>query len=110
MKLRPIEPADAEAVTRLVRELGYDGTPEEVAARLRALAEPADLLLLAEVDGAVVGWIHVQMRRALTGPPFAEIEGLVVAASARRGGVGRELVSAAQDWARARGLAKLRVR
>jgi GNAT superfamily N-acetyltransferase len=42
--------------------------------------------------------------------PFAELAGLVVGDSARSRGIGALLLRAAEDWARNRGFARLRVR
>jgi GNAT superfamily N-acetyltransferase len=83
-----------------------------MAARFRDLAgDPDTAVLVAEgSDRAVAGWIHVCGRRSLESDPHAEIAGLVVDGARRRQGIGRRLVEAAEDWARGRGYARLRVR
>ena len=61
-------------------------------------------------DGRIAGWAHVVARNFLESEPYAELAGLVVAATARRSGVGRALVAAVEDWAKGRGFRELRVR
>ena len=111
MVVRPMTPRDAEAVARLSGQLGYPSSADDVERRFRALAGNPDLALLVaeDGDGGVIGWIHVGGRRFLTSDAFAQIDGLVVEASARRRGAGRALVRAAEEWARGRGYAVLRV-
>ena len=72
-----------------------------------AIGEPCST---TEVDGEVVGWVHVVESTSLQSGTLVEIRGLVVAASARRTGVGRALVAAAEAWAVRRGHEVLRVR
>jgi GNAT superfamily N-acetyltransferase len=49
-------------------------------------------------------------RRLLIDPPSAFVEGLVVGPPARRRGVGRALMAAAEGWARSRGAESIRLR
>jgi len=83
----------------------------EAARRLAAIAsDPAQIALVAEVDGEVVGWVHVVESTSLQSGALVEIRGLVVDAGARRSSVGRALVEAAEAWAAARGHEVIRVR
>ena len=109
--VRPMTPRDAEAVARLSGQLGYPSAADDVERRFRPLAEDSDVVLLVaeDGDGRVVGWIHVGGRRFLGSDTFAQIDGLVVEASARRRGAGRALVRAAEEWARGRGYSVLRL-
>jgi len=104
-------PEDVEAAARLSTELGYPATAEELAGRLADLSWREDhAVLVAELDGAVIGWIHVQESRLVVEPPRADITGLVVSRGVRRAGVGRALVEAAERWAAERGAERIRVR
>jgi N-acetylglutamate synthase-like GNAT family acetyltransferase len=104
--------SDAAEVARLATELGYATEAGVMTARLRALESRSDhAVLIAEGSGgAVVGWIHVGVAIHLESGESAEILGLVVDRSARRGGVGRRLIAAAQGWSRALGFERLVVR
>ena len=64
---RPATPADAAAIQRLNRDdLGYDHPLDAVVAALvDALASPRDLVMVAEVDGDVVGYVHAEEHRLL---------------------------------------------
>lgn len=108
MNIRHAIDSDAAALAALSTQLGYPARPEEAAERLSALG--AGALLVAEEDGAVLGWIHVCGIRFFQSPPFAEIVGLVVDETARGRGVGKLLVQAAAGWAAEQGYGKLRVR
>ena len=108
---RPARPLDAGELVGLVEELGYPAPPEGVQARLSSLLERADhAVFVADEEGELLGWIHVQEFHSLASEPAALVTGLVVDPAARRRGLGRRLISAAEVWARARGLASLRLR
>ena len=109
MNVREATAADAAALAALSTQLGYPAQPDEAAERLTALG-PEGAVLVAEADGAVLGWIHVCGIRFFQSPPFAEVGGLVVDEAARGKGVGKLLVEAGARWAAERGYRKLRVR
>ncbi|MBL9149779.1 MAG: GNAT family N-acetyltransferase [Phycisphaerae bacterium] len=115
LEVRVAMPADAAAVAALAAELGYPTEIDVMRGRLaRTAASPMREVALAERreggDVLPVGWIELEERENVTGGHVAEITGLVVAATARRSGVGRALIAYAESWARARGLTKIRVR
>ena len=58
----------------------------------------------------LLGRVHVEHRSSLELGDRAELMALVVDSSARRRGLGRELVASAETWALSRGLAALTVR
>jgi len=58
----------------------------------------------------LLGRVHVEHRSSLELGDRAELMALVVDSSARRRGLGRELVEYAEAWGRSRGLAFLTVR
>ncbi len=100
MIVRPACADDAEAIARLSAELGYAAAPEDTVSRLTALlADERQLVVVAEDDGNVVGWLQATAGLVLESGFRVEIVGLVVAAAARRRGVGRELVQRAETWA-----------
>lgn len=112
---RPATPIDAPGVAALAAELGYPTAEAEMRGRLeRTMASPTrEVAVVERVDGCVrtvLGWIELEERENITGGHVAEITGLVVAASARRTGVGRALIAYAESWAGSRGLKKIRVR
>ena len=110
--IRPMLAEDAAAVAALAGELGYPASAPDIERRYRAFERDPDarLLVAQGSDGVVVGWIHVQGLHFLESDARAEIEGLVVAAAARRTGIGQSLVRAAEEWAIGRGLRLIGVR
>jgi GNAT superfamily N-acetyltransferase len=83
----------------------------DLLARIRQIAaDPGRSVLVACLDGVVVGWIDLSIEYRLQSEPVALIGGLVVADAVRGQGIGRQLCQAAQDWARGRGMTRIRVR
>lgn len=79
MIIRQATASDAAALAALSTQLGYPTQPGEAAERLRTLGErPDHAVLVAEEEGAVLGWVHVCGMFFLESPPFAEVAGLVV--------------------------------
>jgi predicted N-acetyltransferase YhbS len=111
LQIRPIKSEDAEAAAALCAELGYPTDAATAQARIRQIAaDPHRAVLVACADDAVIGWIDLSIEYHLQSEPAALIGGLVVAESARNQGVGRQLCLAAESWARARGMTRIRVR
>lgn len=112
VRVRPAVAADAP---RLAALLGQLGTPCKIdAARGRlasAVASPSRAVLVAERRGEVVGYLELrQIPSLMLGEAEAELLSLVVDEAARRSGVGRALMAAAEEWTRARGCPLLRLR
>jgi GNAT superfamily N-acetyltransferase len=102
--------ADAERLGVLAGELGYPTTTEQMLKRLEAASvESRQRIFVAELD-SVVGWIHVALVLSLLSELSAEIRGLVVDELHQGAGIGSQLVTIAETWARERGCARIRVR
>ena len=98
---RPARTGDAAEIARLAGELGYPVDAATMAVRLGALlADPRRCVRVIDGRGRLAGWIVAERRVGLEADERVEITGLVVDGAARRGGVGRALVAAAEDWAR----------
>lgn len=111
LAIRPARPTDAGAIAALATQLGYPSSADEVGVRMQALeGSKSSALLVAELDGAVVGWVGVAEQLTVEGGTSAEITGLVVDEGHRGRGIGEILAAAAETWARARGVKRLRVR
>jgi (aminoalkyl)phosphonate N-acetyltransferase len=109
--IRPIREEDAAVAAALCTQLGYPMDAAAVLARMTQIAGDAHrAVLVACMDDVVVGWIDLSVEYHLQSEPAALIGGLVVAEAARGRGIGRQLCKAAEEWARAQGVARLRVR
>jgi len=118
--VRPAEPDDAGALTRLAAEvsgepeawlISSEGEWRSVADERRYLKAlrryPHAAVFVAErSDGAIVGRLSVARDTHPASAHVADL-GLMVAKDARRQGVGRALMEAAVDWARVAGIRKL---
>jgi aminoglycoside 6'-N-acetyltransferase I len=116
MIVRSVEPQDAESWLSLRCELWPDGSAaehrEEIARYFsgRFKREPWAVLLAENDRRQVVGLVELSLRpyaEGCTSTPVAYVEGWYVAAEARRSGVGRTLMNAAEDWGRSYGCREL---
>ncbi|MCR6482946.1 GNAT family N-acetyltransferase [Amycolatopsis sp. OK19-0408] len=104
--------ADAARLTGLLTQLGYPADVDTVTGRLAVvLASATQRVLVAATATGIAGYVGVERRSVmLHQDERAEITGLVVAATARRAGVGHALVRAAERWAAELGLRTVVVR
>lgn len=111
MHTRPARAADAPSIAALVRQLGYDAAPSDVADRLaRLLARSDHRFIVAEADGHLLGWVHVELSETVDAGTLAVIAGLVVDRAHRRQGIGAALMAEAEAWARQQGSPLMRLR
>lgn len=97
--------SDSEAVAQLVSELGYPTSPQQMRARLETILSDAGYsTLVAVVDARIAGFIGSVVRPSYEADGLhGQIMALVVAASHRRQGVGRELLRCAEESLARRG-------
>jgi N-acetylglutamate synthase-like GNAT family acetyltransferase len=103
LTIRDAEARDADAISALLGQLGYPATGEALPARLERLQIVGDRVVVADLDGAIVGLAQLHVSPTLEYErPAAKLAALVVDASHRGEGVGRALVEAMEAEARAR--------
>jgi GNAT superfamily N-acetyltransferase len=102
---------DSPALAMLSAQLGYPTTAEVVQARLpRYLEAKERRVIVAELDGQVVGWTSIEIVDHFYLEKFAEISGFVVEATHRGRGIGHALMAEAERWTSAQGLSILRLK
>jgi predicted N-acetyltransferase YhbS len=95
--IRPAEAGDAASLSALIGQLGYEAAPADVAERLAVMRAEGRLVLVAEIDGSVIGCLSTSVMRVLHRPaPVGRISMMVVDDGLRGKGIGAELVSAAE--------------
>lgn len=110
--IRRAQPSDAHALADLCAQLGYPTSAREAAERLTVLEQRDDTVVyVAEAEGGrVIGWVQVCLTELLIAARYAEIGGLVVDEQQRGKGVGQQLMTTAEEWARSRGCVEVRLR
>ncbi len=103
--IRVAEGEDAEAVIALWQECGLTRPWNDPAQDFaRAVGSESSTVLVAESDGGLMGSVMVG-----DDGHRGWVYYLAVAEGARRTGLGRKLMAAAEDWLRARGCPKIQL-
>jgi len=117
-RVRPAQLSDNHALAALRAQLWPDAEASEHLLELDAVLRtgmngtlPMAILVSQDESGALTGFLEVGLRSHADGcdaaRPVGFIEGWFVRESHRKRGVGRELMRAAEDWARAHGSREL---
>jgi len=113
--VRAALPADADALVELGRSvaaesglwLTYDRSRGDERRNVRSVRRnPNAAVFVAETEEGVVGRLSIGRNRDPLSPHVAEL-GLMVAAGARRRGIGSALIEEAVKWAQRAGIVKL---
>jgi len=107
--VREAIPADAQRITALAGQLGYEVPQAHVERQLRRMNDELTVFVAVVPRAGVVGWIGVGLHESITDSGRADIHGLVVEDEYRGNGIGRLLVDAAETWARRRNCTSMRL-
>ncbi len=102
--VRPYEERDRPAIAALLAALGWSAA--QVEGQLGALEAPDAVVLVAEAQGDVRGFVTVGLR---AWNRLAQLDGLAVSPAHRRAGLATLLLEAAERSARAAGMRGVRV-
>jgi GNAT superfamily N-acetyltransferase len=108
--IRPATADDAERIAGLFTDEGYPAGPSDIVARLERFASEFSRVLVADLDGEVLGFIAFHaLPRFEHGDRIVRILALVVDSGARERGVGHRLMDAAEAAAAELGAAFVEV-
>jgi aminoglycoside 6'-N-acetyltransferase I len=116
MRVRSVEARDLSAWIEMRCDLWPDEDAAELAAEAQKFARNGKALGLATVlvsegtNGELTGFVEIGLRDYVDGcesSPVPFIEGWYVVPEARRNGVGRALIAAAESWSIGRGYTEL---
>ena len=110
LRVRNADAVDGEAIASLLAALGYEVTADELADRIGRMSRTGEPVLVAKLGDSVAGCLTWHVVPVLHRPkPVGRITLLVVAEEARRKGIGRALVEAAEARLRQRGCGMIEV-
>jgi GNAT superfamily N-acetyltransferase len=103
--IRPPEPGDYDKIADLAEQLRYPSTGKQVQMRIAAMATSSQYAVyVAELPGGQIGgWIGLHVFRSVEQDSCAAISGLIIDQQLRSHGIGKELLVAAENWARIQG-------
>jgi predicted N-acetyltransferase YhbS len=108
--IRTVAPEDYKDIYALSLELGYSYPAEKVRDRIRHINENAkDIVLVAEVGGKAVGYIHASPYELMYQDPIMNVLGFVVTEEKRGAGIGHLLITEMERQAKERGFTGIRL-
>jgi GNAT superfamily N-acetyltransferase len=109
--IRQAAASDIPQLNELFRnDLGYkECSLQVVENQFAGLDHSREAVFVAECDGRIAGVIHVEKYNVLYFPPMANLLALAVASDFRRHGIGSELLTQAETWARQNGITCMRL-
>jgi GNAT superfamily N-acetyltransferase len=107
--IRDATPDDVPQMAVLMGELGYPTSATEMAHRFDVISKHPDYrTLLAEKDGVIVGLIGLARGHYYEhNGNYIRILAFIVSASCRGEGIGKQLLSSCEQWAKETGIAVL---
>lgn len=110
MNVRKADINDAPAICKICSDdLGYECSEELVLNRLKNLDAGREAVLVAEIEGSVAGFVHAEKYELLYFEPMINILGLAVSSERRRQGLGKALISGAENWGKELGINTVRL-
>lgn len=110
MNIRKAEINDSSVISKICTDdLGYKCTVELVSDCLKNIDGKRETVYVAEIDGTVVGYIHAEIYNTLYYESMINILGIAVSSDYRRQGIGRALLSRAEEWGEENGVKIVRL-
>lgn len=102
---------DLDRISSLAGQLGYPNTIEDMRARLTAILDsPNQVIFVIDLpEMKTAGYIHARETTSLETGDLVEVGGLVVDQLYRRQGLGKILLTAAEEWTISKGFRLIRL-
>ena len=98
--VRPVVGDDAADICELCcMDLGYQCDKFLVSERISQLEADREAVFVAELEGKVVGFIHIHVYNTLYFEAMTNILGIAVSSKFRKMGIGKALLERAEEWA-----------
>ena len=107
--IRQYEQSDINSVHQLMNELGYPMNVDDLIFNLNLIQQRNGRIIVAEANGNTVGCISILINAGLAEGLFGEIISLFVLKDFRGKGIGKKLVSHAENWLKPK-VKKIRIR
>lgn len=108
--IRNVKISDHKDIARICKnDLGYDADEMLVKSRIENLDSNREAVLVAVCNEKTVGFVHCEIYNTLYFETLVNIQGLAVSSEYRRMGFGRELMNSAEEWAKQKGINKIRL-
>lgn len=110
IEIREINISDADGIQSISREdLGYECSLSLVKEKIKSLNSNREKVFVACKRGIVAGYIHVEKYDTLYFETMCNVLGLAVKKEFQKNGIGKRLVTAAENWAKENGIKFMRV-
>lgn len=110
ISVRKASLSDAASICEISsRDLGYECDLALVKAKISMLNDERECVFVAEFEGVVAGYIHVEKYDVLYYETMANLLGLAVKDEFQKMGIGKALELASEDWAKSHGIKLMRV-
>ena len=97
---------DIDQIAALCVQLGYDYPADKIRKKFRKIRKSKDNEIFVACDsGKVIGWIHISIYNLLYFQKLGNILGLITDRGYRGRGIGKNLMSSAEQWAKDKGCA-----
>ena len=104
VKIRKAQLTDAFALAEISKnDLGYECDEALVSERLKQLDSKREQVFVADIDGIVTGFIHIELYNVIYCEKGSNLLGLAVSPDYRNNGIGRALLKRAEEWAKNNG-------
>lgn len=110
IRIRPFAETDVDGLVTLLGELGYPTSADDLLARFARFGDDHHTLIAESPDGTITGFIGLVVVPVYEySAPVGYILALSVGSAFQGQGIGKALVTAAEDWFRDRGAHDIRV-